>query len=250
MGKVIHRANGRGIEDKRWIKSYHTFSYGSFYDPRRINFGALRVLSDNIMEGGEGFGSHTHDNMELITIPLNGALEEGDHQGNISVMRTGEAYVLSAGTSIQHNEYNQSHTEPVRFLRIWIYPSLNDIEPRYSSGQVPDLVPDVLTTIVAPYEEFYTDPNEEINAPEDRKIARISQQAWIYMAWLSQHGTITHKIHEGDFGAYLLVLEGEVSVEDTMLTEGDSLGVWHTGSITIESHMPSKIIMIEIPNKN
>jgi len=238
MERVIHRATGRGVVDQGWLKSYHTFSYGNYYDPRRIHFGALRILNDNTIEGGEGHGSHTHDNMEIITIPLEGALEHGDNIGNISVLSAGEIQVLTAGTGIVHNEYNKSQTSPVRFFQIWIYPGEYELQPAYSQVDMPELKPDELTMIVAPYGE------------DDDSVAHISQQAWLYVVEFTGGGpSVTHTPHSGNYGTYIFVVEGEVSVGETTLNPGDGMGIWDTDSITMSSESPSKVLVIEVPMK-
>ena len=237
MERVIHRATGRGMVDQGWLKSYHTFSFGNYYDPRRIHFGALRILNDTIIEGGEGHGSHTHDNMEIVTIPLDGALEHGDNIGNISILSAGEIQVLSAGTGIIHNEYNKSQTNQVRFLQIWIYPGEYELQPRYSQAELPKLKPNEITMIVSPYGQG------------DDTVAHISQQTWLYMVEFTGGGTATHKLHPGNYGIYLFVIEGEISIGETSFSAGDGIGIWETESITINSDTPSRVLLIEIPMK-
>jgi len=128
---VIHRADTRGFADHGWLKSYHTFSFAGYYHPDRVHFGVLRVLNDDTVKGGMGFGSHPHDNMEIISIPLEGDLEHKDSMGNTTVIRKGDIQVMSAGTGIYHSEYNRHKDEEVKFLQIWIFPNKQNVQPRY-----------------------------------------------------------------------------------------------------------------------
>src|SRR5690606_20497754 len=131
MKKIIHRANTRGYANHGWLKSYHTFSFANYYDPERMHFGALRVLNDDTVAGGMGFGKHPHNNMEIISIPLDGDLEHQDSMGNTAVIRNGDIQVMSAGTGIYHSEYNKNKDKPVKFLQIWVIPNKGNVEPRY-----------------------------------------------------------------------------------------------------------------------
>ena len=150
MNTVIHKANQRGHADFGWLDSYHSFSFGNYYDPEKIHFGALRVLNDDVVIGGRGFGFHPHDNMEIISIPLEGDLEHKDSLGSQAVIRSGDVQVMSAGTGIVHSEYNQSKTEPVKFLQIWIVPSRQNVKPRYDQITLGILEPNKFHLIVSP----------------------------------------------------------------------------------------------------
>ena len=167
MNTVIHKANQRGHADFGWLDSYHSFSFGNYYDPEKIHFGALRVLNDDVVIGGRGFGFHPHDNMEIISIPLEGDLEHKDSLGSQAVIRSGDVQVMSAGTGIVHSEYNQSKTEPVKFLQIWIVPSRQNVKPRYDQITLGILEPNKFHLIVSP------DPSDE--------GVWIHQQAWLHI---------------------------------------------------------------------
>ena len=150
MNKTIHRAQTRGHANHGWLDTYHTFSFAGYYDPRRIHFGALRVLNDDTVAPGEGFGTHPHDNMEIVSIALEGALRHGDSMGNMQELRPGEIQVMSAGTGITHSEMNASDTEPVKFLQIWVLTDAENHTPRYNQIRLAPAKRNELRTIVAP----------------------------------------------------------------------------------------------------
>ena len=150
MKKVIHRAGTRGHSDHGWLDSYHTFSFADYHDPERIHFGALRVLNDDTVAGGEGFGAHPHDNMEIVSIPLEGELRHQDSMGHTSVLRTGEIQVMTAGTGIIHSEFNNSPDRPVKFLQIWVFPDRRGLPTRYEEITLAPARTNELRTIVAP----------------------------------------------------------------------------------------------------
>ena len=168
MKKVIHRAGTRGHSDHGWLDSYHTFSFADYHDPERIHFGALRVLNDDTVAGGEGFGAHPHDNMEIVSIPLEGELRHQDSMGHTSVLRTGEIQVMTAGTGIIHSEFNNSPDRPVKFLQIWVFPDRRGLPTRYEEITLAPARTNELRTIVAP----------EGNGSEH--TAWIHQSAWFH----------------------------------------------------------------------
>lgn len=237
MEKVIHRAASRGLTDQGWLKTYHTFSFGNYYDPRRIHFGALRILNDNIVEGGEGFSSHPHDNMEIITLPLKGALEHGDSMGNISIIDTGDVQVLTSGTGVIHNEYNQSQDETMEFLQIWVFPEEYELSPVTSKVTYGESERNKLQLIVSPKEEAAGN------------VAAISQKAWLYLASLDEGTVIDHNLHGDASGAYVFVISGEVEIDDSTLHVRDGIGLWDTLSYKIKALEPSRILVMEIPMK-
>ncbi len=139
MEKVIHRSGEQGFSDNGWLKSYFTFSFANYYDPRRINFGALRVLNNDTIEGGEGFKSHPHDNMEIVFIPTEGAIDHGDNIGNITTVSTGEAQIISAGRGMVHNSYNHDRNTPLSYIQMWIFPQEYELEPAYSKVKLEEV---------------------------------------------------------------------------------------------------------------
>ncbi len=237
MEKIIHRSESRGFVDHGWLKSYKTFSYGSYYDPRRIHFGALRVLNDDTLEGGEGFNSRPHDNLEIIHIPLKGEIEHGDSLGNISVASAGEIQILSAGTGVIHHEYNKSLTEPLEYLQIWIFPEEYELAPHYSKVTPAPANKNELQLIICPVGE----------PMEDDSVGRICQSAWFYTAELDAGATVAHRLHTDFHGAYIFVIEGAVNVAGTNLKRRDGLGLWDDEEFEIKADTHSHILVIEVP---
>ncbi len=238
MEKVIHRSESRGFADHGWLKSYKTFSYANYYDPRRIHFGALRVLNDDTVEGGEGFNSHPHDNLEIIHILLKGAIEHGDSMGNLSVVSEGELQILSAGTGVIHHEYNKSLSEILEYLQIWIFPEEYELAPHYSKVRLATPVRNELQLIVRPFDGSYD---------EEDNVGMIRQSVWFYMAYLDEGVTVTHKLHTPRHGAYVFVIEGAVTLDGTHLKSRDGLGLWDAEAYDIKADKPSRVLVMEIP---
>lgn len=236
MEKVIHRSESRGFTDQGWLKTYHTFSFGNYYDPRRIHFGALRILNDDIVEGGEGFSSHPHDNMEIISIPLKGELEHGDSMGNISVISSGEIQVMTAGTGVIHNEYNKSADEPVEFLQIWVFPSEYELSPGYSQVKLDPQVRNQLQMIVCPD-----------SMPEEGNIARMHQDGWFYRAEMDEGAVITLDAHTEKHGIYIFVIEGEITIDGSQLRRRDGIGLWEVEEFEIRADKESSLLVMEVP---
>lgn len=236
MEKVIHRSASRGFADHGWIKSYYTFSFENYYDPRRIHFGVLRIINDDTIEGGEGFRSHPHDNMEIVILPLKGAIEHGDNMGNISVVGVGDVQVMSAGTGVFHNEYNRSQGEPAEILRMWIYPKEYDVTPELNKVEYGSPEPNVLKLIVAP-----------ACVDSGNNVARIHQDAWFYIGELKAGAEVTHSVHSERKGTYLFVIEGSVSVGDTELGRRDGFGIWDVENFSIRAETDARILLIEVP---
>lgn len=233
MKKVVHKANTRGHSQYDWLDSHHTFSFDRYYDPERIHFGALRVLNDDRVEAGEGFGTHPHKNMEIISIPLKGALQHGDSHNNSKVVRYGEIQTMSAGTGIYHSEMNHSSTEPVEFLQIWVLPRTHNTPPAYNDYDIHSLLKkNELATIVAP----------DGTAP-----ATLLQDTWFSMGEVEPGKTINYKMHQSGNGVYLFLIEGEVQVEGTDLSRRDGMGIYDTETFSIKTTEQSHILLIEVP---
>jgi redox-sensitive bicupin YhaK (pirin superfamily) len=231
---ILHKADSRGFADHGWLKSRHTFSFAGYYNPERINFGALRVLNDDTVEAGKGFGTHPHDNMEIISIPLEGDLEHKDNMGNVSVIRHGDIQVMSAGTGIFHSEYNSNSDREVKFLQIWVFPDKTNVEPRYD--QITLNVSDRtnrLQQIVSPY-------------PGNGGLW-IHQQAWFSIGNLDKGIKTEYSFKSRESGVYLFVLKGEISVNDQVLTNRDGYGIWETEKADILSLTQSEVLLIEVP---
>lgn len=238
MEKVIHRSDSRGFSDHGWLKTYHTFSYNTYYDPRRIHFGALRILNDEYVDPGEGFSSHPHDNMEIINLPLKGSLEFGDSLGNFTLVSTGEVHVMSAGTGVVHNEYNKSLTEGVHSLQIWIFPNEYELQPSYSTAKISDSLPDSVRLFVAPAGSL------EASEPN---VASIHQNAWLSMADVDQNNSVSYDLHGKENGTYVYVIEGDCAIEGVTLHKGDGLGLSGVKDFKIEASTGTRLLLIEVP---
>ncbi|MDA0903295.1 MAG: pirin family protein [Bacteroidetes bacterium] len=233
MNIVYHPADSRGHADHGWLDTYHSFSFASWHNPERMHFGALRVLNDDAVTGGAGFGTHPHDNMEIISIPLSGDLEHQDSMGNKTVIREGDVQIMSAGTGVMHSEKNHNADEDVRFLQIWVFPDERDLQPTYDQQTInPDDLKNRLHCIVS--------PNGETGV-------RIHQQAWFHMGHYASSSSEAYTLHGPGQGVYVLVLEGEARVEGQALRRRDALGVWNTHSFTVEVKEDTKLLLIEVP---
>ena len=196
MNKTIHRAESRGYADHGWLQTHHTFSFANYYDPRRVHFGALRVLNDDTVAPGEGFGTHPHDNMEIVSIALEGALRHGDSMGNMKVLRPGEIQVMSAGTGITHSEMNASETEPVKFLQIWVLTDAQNHTPRYNQVELAPAKRNVPHVIVAP------------EGRGGEHVGWVHQDAWFYTLDLDKDHVAEYRMNTRGHGAYVFVIEG------------------------------------------
>jgi quercetin 2,3-dioxygenase len=234
--KVIHRADTRGHADHGWLKSYHTFSFANYYDPERVHFGALRVLNDDTVAAGMGFGTHPHDNMEIISIPLEGDLEHKDSMGNVAVIRNGDVQVMSAGSGITHSEYNSNREKAVQFLQIWVFPNKQDVAPRY--GQISLHTKDrhnKLQQIVSP------DPDDQ--------GTWIHQDAWFHLGKFDKGITTGYDFKKKGNGLYIFNLKGELQVDDDLLNTRDGIGIWNTEKIKITAVNDAEFLLMEVPMK-
>ncbi|MCC8424568.1 pirin family protein [Mucilaginibacter sp. UR6-11] len=234
MKSTFYPANGRGTSDHGWLKANFSFSFAGYHNPDKVHFGALRVLNDDIIAGGTGFGTHPHDNMEIITIPLQGALEHKDSMGNIGVIHAGEVQVMSAGTGVEHSEYNHSKTEPANTLQIWLLPKFRNIAPRYDQRDFKNAFKkNEFTTLVT--------GDKNVDA------LWINQDATFSIGEFDAGQTIIYDIKNQGNGAYIFVLEGVVKINDQLLNKKDALGVIDTSSITIDSQANTRLLIIEVP---
>lgn len=230
---ILHKADTRGKADHGWLKTYYSFSFANYYDPQRMHFGALRVLNDDFISGGRGFGKHPHDNMEIITIPLEGVLEHQDSMGNTSVITKGEIQVMSAGTGVQHSEYNKHADTPVKLLQIWIFPNKKNVAPRYDQMQLPENEKNVLQQILSPY-------------PEDMGVW-IHQNAWFHLGNFDAGIATNYEFKSKENGLYIFVISGSINVNDQQLDTRDGYGIWDTNAITITPKTPSEFLLMEVP---
>ena len=232
---ILHKSETRGHANHGWLESYHTFSFANYYNPERMHFGVLRVLNDDRVNPGMGFGAHPHDNMEIISIPLEGDLEHKDSMGNVATIKHGDIQVLSAGTGIQHSEYNKNQNELVKFLQIWIFPNKKNVIPRY----------DQITLNIAERNnklQQIISPN-----PEDEGVW-IHQDAWFHMGTFEANIQTEYQFKKAGNGVYAFVLKGDFIIEGQKLGNRDGFGIWDTNIITIESvSEDSEILLMEVP---
>jgi redox-sensitive bicupin YhaK (pirin superfamily) len=234
MKQIFYPANERGTNDIGWLKAKFSFSFGRYYDPEKVHFGALRVLNDDIIAGGQGFGRHPHDNMEIITIPMSGALEHKDSMGNTGVITAGEVQVMSAGRGIEHSEYNHSQTEAANTLQIWLFPKERNIKPRYDQKSFTSAMkPNELTTLISPVKSDDT--------------LWINQDATFSMGDFEPKKQINYDIKTPGNGVYIFVIEGTVKINGQDLNKRDALGVYNTSSITIDTEAKSRLLIMDIP---
>ena len=234
MNKVYHSAETRGHADHGWLNANYSFSFASYYDPNRMNFGALRVLNDDTISPGKGFGKHSHDNMEIITIPLKGDLEHKDSLGNIGAINEGEIQVMSAGTGIYHSEYNKNSDKFINLLQLWVMPKKQDVKPRYDQRSFKGLKKkNSIYQVLSPY-------------PEDEGMW-IHQDAWIHLGDFEEVTSVDYMLKKKGNGVYIFVMEGIFKVANEKLEKRDALGVWNTESITFEAQSKSQVLLIEVP---
>ena len=234
MNTIIHKSNTRGYADHGWLKARHTFSFANYYDPSRIHFGALRVLNDDIVDRGKGFGTHPHDNMEIITIPLEGKLEHKDSMGYGSIITQGEIQHMSAGSGITHSEFNPSSTEHVNLLQIWIFPKIRNIQPVYSQINYDhaELVDNIILMAGPEYKEG--------------KI-RLNQDAWISLSQPQSGTKLNYRFNNEKNLLYVFLIEGKVSFAGTELERRDGIGIMDTNEIELFNNSDSFILFLEIP---
>lgn len=234
MKTVLHRASTRGHANHGWLDTNHTFSFANYRNPERMHFGVLRVLNDDVVAAGRGFGTHPHDNMEIISIPLEGDLEHKDSMGNTAVIRQGDVQVMSAGTGIYHSEYNKNPDKQVKFLQIWLFPNKRNVTPRYDQISLDNAsIRNALYQILSPY--------------KDDEGVWIHQNAWFHMGDFDKGKKITYTFKKPGNGVYAFIIEGQVEIEGEMLHKRDGFGIWDTESISISAQDRSKILLMEVP---
>ena len=234
MKTILHKAETRGHANHGWLDSHHTFSFANYYNPERMQFGALRVLNDDRVSAGEGFGTHPHDNMEIVSIPLFGDLEHKDSMGNHGVITTGEIQVMSAGTGIFHSEFNKNKDKETRFLQIWVIPNKSNVTPRYDQLSIAEIAkPDELSQILSPN-------------PNDQGVW-IHQRAWFHIGELSTGWKGNYNLKEETNGVYFFVIEGEVTIAGQALSRRDGLGVSETQEIAITATSDARLLVMEVP---
>jgi redox-sensitive bicupin YhaK (pirin superfamily) len=231
---VLHKADTRGHADHGWLNAYHSFSFASWYNADRVQFGTLRVLNDDTVAAGMGFGTHPHDNMEIITIPLEGDLAHKDSMGNTEVIKNGDVQVMSAGTGIQHSEFNPNADQRTKLLQIWVFPKVRNVEPRYQQITLnPEDRNNKLQQILSP------------NA--DDAGVWIHQDAWFHLGKFSKDTETTYELKKEGNGVYAFILSGTVTINGQELETRDGFGIWDTATLDIKANTDAEFLLMEIP---
>lgn len=237
MNKIVHKAEDRGKANYGWLNANYLFSFSNYFNPEKINFGALRVLNDDFIDAGMGFGTHPHDNMEIITIPLEGSLKHRDSMGNKWIpIETGEVQVMSAGSGLQHSEMNNSATEKINLFQIWIIPNKDDVEPRYDQKKFKsDERNNKLQVLVSSIDE---ELEGSLKIHQDAQISRIN---------LEKNKEFTYTLKSINHGVYMMVIDGEISIDNELLTKRDAIGLFETESVSLNSISNTDLLFIEVP---
>ena len=236
MNKVLHIAQERGLVSFGWLEAKYSFSFGNYYNPEKMNFGALRVLNDDTIAPAMGFGKHPHKNMEIITIVQSGALKHEDSMGNKGIIEAGDIQVMSAGSGIEHSEVNASSQNSLTLFQLWIHSQRQDVTPRYEQKKIAPLLTDnAFTTIVKPKQEALKDD------------IWIHQQAYISIGNFSDQTQTSYGMQQSQNGVYIMVIEGSIAVADQTLQHRDAIGLWNTNSVDMTITKNSKVLVVEVP---
>jgi redox-sensitive bicupin YhaK (pirin superfamily) len=232
---ILHKSETRGKANHGWLKSHHTFSFANYYNPERMHFGVLRVLNDDIVSSGMGFGTHPHDNMEIISIPLEGALEHKDSMGNVTVIREGDIQIMSAGTGVTHSEYNKNKDRDVKFLQIWVFPDKKNVTPRYDQ-------------ITLSKNDIHNKLQQIVSPNPDDEGVWIHQNAWFHLGKFDKNVETSYPLKDKINGVYAFVLKGDWKINGQMLNARDGYGVWNVDEIEISSLSDNaEILLMEVP---
>lgn len=234
MKTIVHKANERGHADHGWLNAYHSFSFANWYNPEKIQFGVLRVLNDDTIAAGMGFGTHPHDNMEIITIPLEGDLAHKDSMGNGTTIKSGDIQVMSAGKGIQHSEFNPNPDQQTKLFQIWLFPKFRNVEPRYQQITLDkSLQKNDFAQILSP-------------DPDDAGVW-IHQDAWFYLSDFDKDYSKKLSLKKEGNGFYIMNIEGKIEVNTEKLERRDAIGIWETNEIEIKANSNAKFLVMEIP---
>ena len=234
MKTVLHQAHTRGHANRGWLDAHHTFSFAGYHDPDRVHFGALRVLNDDTIAGGRGFPAHPHDNMEIITIPLAGALEHRDSMGGAGVIRKGEVQVMSAGTGITHSEANANADEKLQLLQIWLFPKTQNVTPRYQQ-------------IALQNDDAHNNWQQIISPDESDAGAWIHQDAWFHLGRFDAGSEVEYQMKNSANGLYVFVIEGAVEIGDQTLSRRDGLAITEADIVAMHISSDSEVLLMEVP---
>lgn len=233
MKTILHTATTRGGANHGWLNAKHSFSFGHYYDASREHFGALRVLNDDTIAGGTGFGTHPHDNFEIVTIPLEGGVEHKDSMGNHGIIRPGEVQIMSAGTGIQHSEYNADKDTELKLFQIWVFPKERDITPRYDQRAYPV--------------EGRQNRWQIVVSPRHEEAVWINQDAYFNLGHFDAGKQVEYQLNTLGNGVYLMVVEGSIEVDGKTLNRRDAIGVWETDTLNLKTNTESELLLLEVP---
>jgi redox-sensitive bicupin YhaK (pirin superfamily) len=220
--------------DHGWLKTWHSFSFASYFDKDKLNFGLLRVLNDDIVEAAEGFGTHPHDNMEIVTIPLEGELEHKDSTGHVEVIRPNDVQIMSAGSGLYHSEYNHSDKNLVNLLQVWVFPKERNIKPRYDQITLdPKDRKNKIHTFVSPV--------------KGKEKLWINQDSFFSQCELDKSNKITYKIQKEGNGVYVFLINGQIKIVNEVLMKRDAIGIWDTSDVDITAEEDSRILFVDVP---
>ncbi len=234
MNTVYHEASTRGSANHGWLEAKHSFSFASYQNPDRMNFGVLRVLNDDKIAPSRGFGTHPHDNMEIISIPLEGALEHKDNMGNGAIVQHGDVQVMSAGTGITHSEFNANTDKDMKLLQIWLFPNKKNVTPRYDQISIKD---------IQKKNEFY----QVLSPSADDQGVWIHQDAWFSLGEFDEDTTSHYTINKKGNGVYAFIIEGNAQIGTQALSIRDGFGIWDVEDFSIKANKGSRILLMEVP---
>ncbi|MEZ4857918.1 MAG: pirin family protein [Flavobacteriaceae bacterium] len=236
MKKILHPASTRGNADYGWLQAKYSFSFANYFDPNRLQFGLLRVLNDDVVAPAMGFGSHPHKNMEIVTIPQFGAVKHKDSMGNEGIVATGDIQVMSAGSGVEHSEVNASAKDPLKLFQIWVFPEEENVPPRYDQKKIADLlIPNQISTVVKPKTEALEND------------LWIHQQAYFNLGEFTENIATTYTLKKEEHGIYLMVIEGEITIDNEILKSRDAMGIWETKEVSFSITKGTQLLLIEVP---
>jgi quercetin 2,3-dioxygenase len=231
---VLHKADTRGYANHGWLEARHTFSFANYYNPDRNQFGVLRVLNDDLIAGGMGFGTHPHDNMEIISIPLEGDLAHKDSMGNVETIKFGDVQVMSAGTGIQHSEFNPNQDKRTNLLQIWVFPKERGVTPRYQQ-------------ITLNVNDRHNKLQQVLSPNADDAGVWIHQDAWFNMGNFETGTKTEYRLNKKENGLYIFVIKGAVKVNDQILEKRDGYGIWDFENLSLEATADAEVLFMEVP---
>lgn len=239
MKTTFHKADTRGFANHGWLQANHSFSFANFHNPEKVHFGALRVLNDDVVAPKMGFGTHPHDNMEIITIPLKGVLKHKDNMGDVWIpVLPGEVQIMSAGTGVQHSEINGSADEHLGLFQIWIFPNQQNVKPRYDQKAFDaNERKNKLQTLVTSIDENHAG---SLKIHQDAIISRID---------LDKDKTFRYTLKSENHGVYVMTIFGNINIDNTTLSTRDAVGISDTNSFEINAGEDSGLLFIEVPMK-